>query len=292
MSEFAFRHESQPDPYEVIESANELLAHFGVETDPVDESEQFLAVIKQLDPRFQGERSKSRQDLEKDERDWSAETIDIINRTAQALRMVVFDEEGRPGHIETPLVGHYDAVIALGGARRSNLDRARYAVECQNNSPDTSFAHLIVAGSGRPLRDGEQETETYAPGAQDQFDLCVGAARVVARENPGLTVSVSYTAKDRAGTPDVIATVLADLQKSEVARYGESPIAAVTTQIYQVSTRMDLERVAKKFGITDVYVAGNPSDPELVARRTPSTYLSEIVRTLKAAVLLLESESD
>lgn len=291
MSEFTIRHESQPDPYEVLASAKDLLGHFGVEEDPAEEPEQFVSAIKQLDPRYQGERIESRQALEKDERDWSPETVEVINRTAQALRMVVFDEEGRPGHIETPLVGHYDAVIALGGARRSNLDRTRYAVDCLKD-PNTTFNHLIVAGSGRPLRDGEQETETYAPGAQDQFDLCVGAAKLVARENPGLTVSVSYTAKEKAGTPDVLATVLADLQKSEIAQYGESSIAAITTQIYQVSTRMDLERVAKRFGITDVYVAGNPSDPELVAKRTPSTYLSEIIRTLKAAVMLIESENE
>lgn len=32
------------------------------------------------------------------------------------------------------------------------------------------------------------------------------------------------------------------------------------------------------------YTAGNPSDPNVVAKRTPATYLTEVLRTLRAAV--------
>lgn len=294
MSEFTSGKESQPSAYEVLEIGKPLLEHFGIAIDAVENPEEYLEAIQQINPRYKGERHLSRQDLEHDESEWPADTKDLIMKTAESLRMVAFDEEGKPVKIETPLLGHYDAVIVLGAARQANLDRARYAVECQKN-PDyeTTFSHLVVAGSGRRLNEAEQaNTANYAPDAQDEFDLCAGAARVVAWENPGLIVGLSYTDKEKAGTPDVIATVLEDLQKSEVVVYGDAKVAAITTQIYQVSTQMDLERVAKKFGITDTYVAGNPSDPELVARRTPATYLSEVVRTLKAAALLAESEDE
>ena len=66
----------------------------------------------------------------------------------------------------------------------------------------------------------------------------------------------------------------------------------MTTQIYQESTALDLARVAKAFGAEYTLAAGNPSDPELVAKRTPATYLTEIIRTLKAAMLALEAEKE
>jgi hypothetical protein len=294
MYEFSGGHEKPLSPYEVLESGQELLQHFGVEVNPVENPEEFLEAIKQLDPRFQGERSLSRQDLEQDATEWPEDTIALITQAAEAMRMVALDERSRPISNETPLVGHYDLVIALGAARQANLDRTRYAVDCaKGNRESTSFKQLVVAGSSRRLGEAEQaNTTNYAPGAQTEFDLCVGAAKTVAEENPGLIVSLSYEPDPKAGTPDVIDNVLDAMVKNEAVIYGETTVAAVTTQIYQVSTQMDLERVAKRFGITDVYVAGNPSHPELIAKRTPATYLTEIVRTLKAATLLVQAEGE
>ncbi len=69
-------------------------------------------------------------------------------------------------------------------------------------------------------------------------------------------------------------------------------VAAVTTQIYQASTERDLDRVAKQFGVTETFTAGNPSDPNVVAKRTPATYLSEVLRTLRAAVNDVEAKNN
>lgn len=294
MYEFGAGYEKPLDPYEILKSGEELLGHFGIDIDPVESPDEFLEAIKQLDPRFQGERSLSRQDLEHDATEWPPETIALINKTAQEMRMVEFDEKGSPIINETPLVGHYDLVIALGAARQANIDRARYAVGCMKGNYDlTSFKRLILAGSGRRLGAEEQKsTSNYAPGAKNEFDLCVGAARIVAMDNPDLVVSLSYTPDQKAGTPDVIENVLKAMVQTEEVIYGETPVAAITTQIYQASTQMDLERVAKKFGITNIYVAGNPSSPEIVAKRTPATYLTEIVRTLKAATQLVAAETE
>ncbi len=268
------------------------MSHFGLETDPIESPQEFIESIKQLDPRYQGKRNLTRQDLEKDEKKWPQDTKDVITKTAEAMRMVRLGPEGNPQSIETPLVGNYDAVICLGAARQANLDRTRYAVQClRDPSLAPRYRHLIVAGSDRKLIDSEKEnTFNYAPNAENEFDLCVGAAQVVASENPGMIIGLSYTDNEKAGTPDVIRDVLTALQEADVVEYGDASVAAITTQIYQVSTELDLKRVAKEFGVTNVYVAGNPSDPELVATRTTATYLSEIVRTLKAAAMAVEAE--
>ena len=61
-------------------------------------------------------------------------------------------------------------------------------------------------------------------------------------------------------------------------------VTAVVHQIYLPATQLDLKRIAAKFGLTDVHTAGCPSDPQIVASRTETTYLSEIIRTLRAAI--------
>jgi hypothetical protein len=191
---------------------------------------------------------------------------------------------------ETPLQGNYDVVIVLGGARQSNLDRTRYAVDAIKKG-NATFKHLVVAGSSRELQEAERENTTnYAPGAKTEFDLCVGAAATAAKENPGLVVSVMYVEDKRAGKPTVIENVLATLQ-SNGSLPGGASVAAVTTQIYQTSTERDLARIAEQFGVAETFVAGNPSDPSVVAKRTPATYLSEVLCTLRAALNDIEATS-
>jgi len=70
-----------------------------------------------------------------------------------------------------------------------------------------------------------------------------------------------------------------------------SRVAAVTTQIYQAATSLDIARVGKKYGL-ETMAAGNPSDPKVVEARTPATYLSEVLRTLRAATLALKAEKE
>ena len=69
-------------------------------------------------------------------------------------------------------------------------------------------------------------------------------------------------------------------------------MAAVTTQIYQAATELDLARVALQFGITETFAAGNPSDPKAVEARTVATYQSEILRTLRAITHAMQAEKE
>lgn len=272
--------ETQPTGEQLLQAGSEFLQHFGVEANPVENPEEFRAALQQLDPRYQGGRDLVRWQLEADQTEWDEPTKDVIMRTAESMRML---------EAETPLQGNFDAVIVLGGARQSNLDRTNYAVEAIKDGKAT-VKQLIVAGSSRELNEAEQEnTANYAPGAKTEFDLCVGAAATASKENPGLIASVMYVEDKKAGTPAVIEKVLTTLQGNGTLPEG-AKVAAVTTQIYQSSTERDLDRVAKQFGVDETFTAGNPSDPNVVAKRTPATYLSEVLRTLRAAVNDIEAK--
>jgi len=273
--------ELQPSAEQLLHAGSEFLEHFDVKVDPFEQPEEFREALQQLDPRYQGGRDLVRWELEKDQTEWDDTSKDIIMSTAESMRML---------EVETPLQGNYDAVIVLGGARQSNLDRTNYAVAAlQEGAAKTK--HLVVAGSNRALNEAEQEnTANYAPGAKTEFDLCVGAAATAAKENPGLIASVLYVEDKKAGTPGVIEKVLTSLQASGDLPTG-SKIAAVTTQIYQTSTQRDLDRVARQFGANETFTAGNPSDPKIVANRKPATYLSEVLRTLRAAINDAEAKS-
>jgi hypothetical protein len=278
MSEQLQPTEAQPTPEQLLHASREFLQHFGVEVDPIEQPEQFLGVVAQMDPRKKEGGKEERYLLEDDSTQWPEDAVATIMRTAESMGML---------RAETPLVGEYDVVIVLGGARQSNLDRSRYAAESLREGR-ASARHLVVAGSSRRLKEAEQaNASNYAPGATTEFDLCAGAAATVARENPGIPVSVQLIDEERVGAPTIINAVLSSLQVGKGAK-----VAAVTTQIYQPFTSLDLARAASEFGATETFTAGNPSDSNVVARRTPATYLSEILRTLKAATHAFQAEQE
>ncbi len=280
MSEVTNLKEIQLGPQEILKAGSELLEHFGVDIDPAAEPEKFIETVSQLDPRFQGGRDLIRWQLEADQTQWPEDTKQVIMRAAEAMRMLEY---------ETPLVGQYDVVVALGGARQANLDRTRYAAEAASKG-QVSFGQLIVSGSSRKLLEAEQENAAnYAPGATTEYDLCEGAAKVASEEYPGLSIRAYPGGAEKAGTPIVLENTFRYLKAREEL-HESSRVAAVTTQIYQAATELDLARIAKKFGITETYTAGNPSDSEIVKARTQTTYLSEIIRTLKAAALATQKE--
>jgi hypothetical protein len=79
---------------------------------------------------------------------------------------------------QPPRSDHYDQTLVLGGGYVSPLLRARYAAHLQ--AEGVGLGRLAFLGSPRLLLDNPPErskTESYAPGARDEFDLMVGAAR-------------------------------------------------------------------------------------------------------------------
>lgn len=271
----------RPTPPEVLGACTEFLSHFGIDLNTIADSETFQEALKQIDPRYQGGQHLLRFKLEAGQTQWPDETKQIINQTAEALRM---------HQLETPLEGHYDIVVAMAGTRQANLDRPHYAVNSQ-----AAFGRLIIAGAQRPLDDTEKvAVANYAPGAETELDLLEAAARVVESEQPGLQIEVfgldpQLHPGKKANTHDVLEALFIKLQADGVIR-GGSRAGVVTTQVYQVATALDARRVGRRFGL-DISTAGNPSDPEIIKKRTPATYLSEIVRTLRAAILAAQAES-
>jgi hypothetical protein len=261
-------------PQQVLAAGSELLRHFGVTINPAEQPTEFGEALIQLDPRYKKERTLVRFELEDDSTNWSEQDKAVAMTAAERLHIL------KP---ETPLVGEFDVVISMGAARQANLDRLRYAAAATKKGGSAHVGQLIAAGSARKLKEAEQHnTANYAPGAVDEFDLAAGAAKTVARETPGLVVGVVYVDNERASTSTVVETVLERL-KAEGKLHTAMRLGAVTTQIYQPFTSIDVARVAKTYGIEQTFVAGNPSDPNIVAKRTPATYLSEVLRTLRAA---------
>ena len=223
-----------------------------------------------------------RYQLEQDQTQWPTQAVETIMVCARDMWML---------KTETPMVGDFDLVIILGGARQSNLDRARYAAQAHGGLTARIWGQLVIAGSSRKLNDDEQQNVTnYAAGAEDEFDLCAAAARIVARES-GIITSQFMVPDERAGTPAVLEAVIKLVNAGRAYSSFPLRIAAVTTQIYQLATEIDLVRVVTQLGVNAsiMMASGCPSDPAVIAKRTTATYLSEVLRTLRAAALAAQA---
>lgn len=266
-------HPEQLTAQEILASAQEFLSHFQIKADPVGEADVFQAALKELNPRYKEGRTLVRWELEADQTAWPEETLGVIERAATSMNMLKH---------ETPLAGQFDAVIVLGAARQAPKDRTLYAVNAVAESRAT-VGQIIAVGSARKLKEAEQEAvANYAPTAQTEADLMVAAANLALAQAPEVPVRVIQLEEEKANTAFVVKAALSTLQ-AEGRLPENARIGAVTTQIYQAASQLDVQRAAKEFGIDAVYTAGNPSDPAVVAKRTPATYLSEVARTLTAA---------
>ena len=176
----------------------------------------------------------------------------------------------------------------MGAARMAPLDRLKYAAGAVESGAAKAKL-LIAAGSERKVGDAERSaTDTYAPGAVTEFDLGMGAASKVARESR-LLVAPLLVPGERAGNIDVFNAVGDTLVSQGLL---ERALGAVTTEIYRKATEMDMRFVARVMGIPRIAVAGNPSDQAIVDRRTPSTYLAEVVRTMRSASALAAQDQE
>lgn len=73
--------------------------------------------------------------------------------------------------ISKPRYEQYDYVVALGGARMSCLLRPRYIKELLDKNIISAGAVVLLSGM-RPVGDSERDaTDSYAPGAQTEYDL-------------------------------------------------------------------------------------------------------------------------
>jgi hypothetical protein len=251
---------------EVLDRTGLYLTHFELAVDPAEDPAQFVAAVDELNPRFKGERTLVRFELEKDTTEFPAATKGIILETAVALEMLKH---------ETPLVGEFDVIAALGAARRAPYDRIKYAVQAVKS--EAASGRVVAVANTRDLVPGEAEAAAaFIPaGAETEADLVRGAAAKVSEEED-VEIPVIVTDHPKADTETTVSTMMEQFGQDRLARVG-----AVTTQIYWAKTELDMARFGRRYG-TDTAVAGNPSEPAIVGNRTMATYHSEILSTLYA----------
>ncbi|MCX6812510.1 MAG: hypothetical protein NTW79_02715 [Candidatus Berkelbacteria bacterium] len=258
-----------------------FLEKLGIEADPFRELDEFKAACEQANPRYKGGRDLVRFQLEADETTWPSGVRQATMNLANKLGMT---------HGETPLIGEWDLIIALGGARRSPLHRACYATQSIIESRASGM--LVIAGSTRKLYDPEhpeimspeqKQVQDFAPNAMTEYDLCVGTQSTIEKKYecwPGISITTICEENPRSGNDGVIDKVMSDLGNDQPLR-----VAAVTTRIYVISLELDMARAAKRHGWRNFAAAGHASDPEMVFNRTISTYLSECLTTCRKAAI-------
>lgn len=309
-AEYLNYHEDLITPERTLEQAKPFLERFGINIDPnMDEAEveeknlvtinpyedpeRFEAALREINPRHKGDRHLIRNALEADHTVWDDETRKVIKDTAISYEMLTgeFEADGLPVQPETPLTGTHRLVITIGARPNATLEKSRHAAAAQESGV-AHFDMLMISGAKRPMDSREQEEGAhFAPGAQTEFATCAATARVIAEENPGMAVTMLAVDRPKSNAPEVIDHVLSTMIQSGFLKKGDS-IAVVTQQIYRYWTHLDLTRVAKQHGITEVTVAGCKSDPKKVAARTDALYVSEIIRNLRAATETIKAERE
>lgn len=253
---------------QVLDATQAFREHFGMIIDPRHDPVEFDKAIDEVNPRFAGERKYIdvvRFQLEEDKTDYTVQDQKVIMRTAGALDMLA---------PKTPLIGEFDIVAGLGAARMANYDRLKFAADAITTGKASGL--LVAVGGLRKLVPGELEAaQSYAPeDAQTEADLLRGAAQKIGQEYD-LDVPVVIALNEKAHNAMLVDAVMEKFPKI-------NRLAGVTTQIYQVRTALDFELQGKTSGVSTA-IAGNPSDPALVAKRTPATYQSEVAGAQKAA---------
>lgn len=128
---------------------------------------------------------------------------------------------------QPPRLRRYDKTLVLGGGYQSPLLRARYAEQLRQAG--TSLGQMSFLGSPRFLIEEppeRPEAETYAPGAADEFDLMVAAAKVEFGLTAGRTQFLCGCATAQAQCPNW------------PGRHGEA--ASQTPPAYTHERRVDL----------------------------------------------------
>jgi hypothetical protein len=97
----------------------------------------------------------------------SSEIQERVVEDARQLGLIIADD---------PKEKVYEYALVLGGARLSCELRSRRAAEVIRSG--VSIGTVGLLGAARPISDSEREaTDTYAPGARDEFDLMLAGAR-------------------------------------------------------------------------------------------------------------------
>ena len=214
-----------------------------------------------------------------------------------------------------PRRASYDAILVLGGARLSCYLRAVRAAELVQSG--TRARTIGLLGAARPVADSERDaTDTYAPGAQDEFDLAMAGGekafgfdrrhfdeqRFEDRETPnaGWFVrrgEVAYAGQDlhmvalaapssdptrrRANSAD---TLVFFLDHEHIA--SGSLVLLITSQIYVPYVQLEALRtvgIPRQVTVETIGFPGRDRMPELQGMSGTNHYLQEVRSAIQAA---------
>ncbi|MCL2280298.1 hypothetical protein FWC31_00190 [Candidatus Saccharibacteria bacterium] len=179
---------------------------------------------------------------------------------------------------ETSLTGEHEIVVALPGAYQANLDRPNFVINAIKNG-EAEIKLLIFVGSKRKLSDAERaKIENYAPGTQTEFDAVKATFEKLSAENPGISMRLIEIKNDQEHTASIVDKVASELDVD-----GEN-MTFVTTEIYRLTTEIDVLRGLSGHNVLEKFVAGNPSDQTRVEQRAnnPNEYYQEILKWLRS----------
>jgi hypothetical protein len=208
-----------------------------------------------------------------------------------------------------------DFLLILGGARLSNLLRPRYAGELISAGRVDPGQIVLLGGSRAVMATERDATDSYAPGADTEFDLLTAAAAQEfgfdlgvreedAREvpdNPNASWRVLAIPAKAVAIGRGVLAIEAPSPEPELRRANtadayaffarhrklerKSSCLLVTSQIYVPYQHLEAVRsLAVPFGL-DLETVGFPADwqAELQGMQRPVNYLQEVRSTIQAA---------
>jgi hypothetical protein len=142
-------------------------------------------IVEEFDPKYLqikdpnerldylAELSAKEWDFRKGRERWEVTETLAIDSPDSKLGKIVHEgaRQAEMASASSATLRHYNIVAILGGANKSPYNRLKYALE-----QHITYDMLAYLGSEREILAPEQEqTKDYAPGAQTEFDLGVGA---------------------------------------------------------------------------------------------------------------------
>lgn len=248
-----------------------------MKADPFNDPEAFKQECHDLNTRFFEGHDYVRFERTARMSKWPPEIADATMGFATYLQMI---------YGENPLGGRdrFDYLIAFAGARFSTLDRLCHIVLRLADTkvflrPNTG--KIIVAGSTRVLPDTEKPyVQDFAPGAETEFDLCLGAREYVMNLYPGQEIETVCTDIPRANTGNVIDAVMVHVGGGKGLRIG-----GVTTELYHAQLDLWMAMAKLRHDWVGFQAAGHCANPRLVAERKDEAYWNECLSTLRVACM-------
>ena len=264
---------------------------------------------------------RRRQQEAKDTKTGEAARWLINNDTVtEEQERVVFENIVKLGLREPsdPILKQYDYIVALGGARMSCLFRPQFSCDILRRKGYSPKAVVMLSGM-RPISDSERTaTDTYAPGAETEFDLInAGAEKVFELEkeymeeryhNPNPNCSWAIRRYGSGQYPYPVISVSGPSSQPEVRRANsadtfrffaqkqqispESRVLLVTSQIYVPYQQLEAIRTWAIPNNVYVETVGFPpawNDTKQQGMMTSANYLQEIRSTIQAVNRYLDS---